>query len=48
MHQAKSCIDCPGTNGGESMCNGECEWDHSSNHCVEKEGKFLISIDSLS
>ena len=36
MHNAASCHDCPGLNGGPEMCNGQCKWDHSSETCVDQ------------
>ena len=33
MHRAESCAECPGKDGGDSSCNGQCEW--INNACVQ-------------
>uniref|UniRef100_A0A7S1FM33 DUF3472 domain-containing protein n=1 Tax=Corethron hystrix TaxID=216773 RepID=A0A7S1FM33_9STRA len=42
-HRAPSCEECPydssGTYKGSAWCNGQCEWNSSSNKCVAKPGK---------
>ena len=35
MHTAESCLLCPGSSGGPSMCNGQCRWEYTSNKCVD-------------
>ena len=41
MHNAASCHDCPGLNGGPQMCNGQCKWDPLSGTCVDL-GIYLV------
>ena len=41
MHNAATCQDCPGLNGGPQMCNGQCKWDHLSGTCVDL-GIYLV------
>ena len=33
QHHAESCAECPGKDGWESFCNGQCEW--INNTCVQ-------------
>ena len=41
-HNAKGCEQCPGKDGGEEFCNGDCEW--KDNKCGYVGNQFFQNL----
>ena len=44
MHRAESCAECPGKDGTETSCNGQCEW--INNACVQSIN-YMTRLDKI-